>query len=245
MRTVAIPPVGQNFRSLGDQVYEALLQAIVERRFKPGQRLTLDDLASQMRVSRTPVRDALVRLANEGLVETAGRWRFRVTALSEDQVRYLNEARLACELFAIEKGIGAATPGLLEAMRAAAEDCSRLCDSHEPADRVAWLKRDREFHSLLVGLAANPTLSEIYRRINIHAHHLRLGPLGHAPESQSEELRKDHLSIVQALAEGDEVAARAAVRRHVANAIRRAGGWARDGESSARGAVRAEEGVEA
>ncbi len=63
MNALTVPPVGQEFRNLGEQVYRALVEAIVQWRIKPGQRLVLEELASQLKVSRTPVRDALSRLA--------------------------------------------------------------------------------------------------------------------------------------------------------------------------------------
>src|SRR5207244_5634714 len=76
VRTLVHPvvaPVGDRFRYLDHYVYDALLEAIVQGRLALGTRLVLDDLADQLKVSRTPIRDALRRLASEGLVHRSGR----------------------------------------------------------------------------------------------------------------------------------------------------------------------------
>src|SRR4051812_37861160 len=72
MRSV-VAPVGVRFRHLDHHVYGELLNAIIDGRLAPGTRLVLDDLADQLKVSRTPIRDALGRLSSEGLVRRVGR----------------------------------------------------------------------------------------------------------------------------------------------------------------------------
>ena len=135
-----IPPVGAEYKSLSEQVYGALLQAIVDRRIRPGERLVLDDLAAQSKVSRTPIRDALSRLAAEGLVQPYGRRGFCVTALSVDDMDNLYDLRLMCELYAVEKGIDTLSPQVLSRVETLAEECAeqvRLGHLRWPARRTA------------------------------------------------------------------------------------------------------------
>ena len=171
MRPV-VPPVGEGFRFLDGYVYDALLEAIVQRRLLPGDRLVLDDLAEQLKVSRTPVRDALSRLASEGLVARLGRRGFTITALSPEELAELYDLRLMCELYAVEKGMKDATSALLTEMTDAVEECVRF---HESGNRLAAMLSDREFHRLLVTLGRNERLTELVGRLNIHIQTLRAG----------------------------------------------------------------------
>ncbi|MHB1007293.1 MAG: GntR family transcriptional regulator [Chloroflexota bacterium] len=225
MQESTLRPLRERAYSLSQQVYDELLGAIVERRLMPGERLMLDDLAAQLRVSRTPVREALSRLAMEGLVKPVGSRGMCVTALTATDLRNLSDLRLVCELHAVEKGVGAVTEALAAHMEETARECSRLCRSTDPACRTAWAKKDRQFHSLIIGLADNPWLSELFDRLNIQAQHLRVGPMPLGSEALSAVHLSEHMAIVEALRLRDLPLAQAAIRAHVHNAVGRATAW--------------------
>jgi len=218
MQSATLPPLREGFSTLSEQVYGAILGAIIERRVEPGERLMLDDLAQQLRVSRTPVRDALSRLAAEGLVEPTGRRGFRVTAPTAADLIALYDMRLMCELYAAEKGIGNVTPAFLVRLEELANDCARLARSADPTDRLVLSLRDRKLHNGIISLGQNPKLSELYERLNIHMHSLRASA-SHAATGGVEELYvAEHAAIIAALRDGDVAAAKQSIRLHILNA---------------------------
>jgi DNA-binding GntR family transcriptional regulator len=218
MRSV-VPPVGEDFRFLDGYVYDALLEAIVQRRLLPGDRLVLDDLAEQLKVSRTPVRDALSRLASEGLVAREGRRGFTITTLSPQELAELYDLRLMCELHAIEKGIADASSDLLTEMTQAVERCVRF---HETGNRLAAMLNDREFHQLLVTLGHNQRLTELVARLNIHIQTMRAGDSPSSGANDRAHWETEHLAIVGAIRSGDLEAAQQAIRVHINGAAERA-----------------------
>ena len=92
-----------------DSVYEALRSAILSRSFAPGQRLNVHELAAELGVSLTPVKDALTRLEAEALIEIRPRSGTFVTAMSPDDVAEAFEIRCALECLAAEKALARAT----------------------------------------------------------------------------------------------------------------------------------------
>src|SRR5437588_5950231 len=88
--------------SLTDVVYETIREAIINRVIAPGSRLTEAALADQLNVSKTPVREALLKLRQIGLVEPNGRRGGRVTLPSRSSIQHAYEARRALESFAAE-----------------------------------------------------------------------------------------------------------------------------------------------
>ncbi len=217
----AVAPVGDGFRYLDHYVYDALLEAIVQGRLAPGTRLVLDDLAEQLKVSRTPVRDALARLTSEGLVRREGRRGFKLTTLSPKEMSDLYDVRLMCELYAVENGIGNASPALLAEMEAMVQQGFRALRS---GNLLAASLKDREFHRLLVSLGHNQKLTDLFEQLNIHIQTLRVRPGQEKLKDQREHYYGEHLAIVEAIRAGDLPAAREAIRHHVVAASRRAVG---------------------
>ena len=85
---------------LADDVYEQILSAILSGEIFPGERLIQETIANQIDVSRTPVREALLRLEQEGILEAAGRGGFQIRDISEREIRDLYTVREAVEGFA-------------------------------------------------------------------------------------------------------------------------------------------------
>lgn len=221
MDTGLFPPLRLDQRTLSEQVYRLLLEAIVERRFKPGERLLLDELADQLKVSRTPVRDALARLAAEGLVEPLDRRGVRVAVLSADDLGQLYDLRLMCELYGVEKGLANLTDPLLGQMEAAEAECRRLHGSPDPSLRLATYLKDEELHRAIVGLARNPRLEDFYRRLNLSVQALRVGPTPIPPDQMQAVSHREHTAILAALRDRDLIRAKEAIRVHVTGALER------------------------
>lgn len=96
-----VNPIGGRQPSLAEQVYDSLIDAVLDRRIAPGDRLIMDQLAESLGVSRTPVRDALLRLEAEGLIEATGRRGYEVRTVGDREVVELYQAREAIEGHAV------------------------------------------------------------------------------------------------------------------------------------------------
>jgi DNA-binding GntR family transcriptional regulator len=214
-----VAPVGDRFRYLDHYVYDALLEAIVQGRLGPGTRLVLDDLADQLRVSRTPIRDALRRLASEGLVHRSGRQGFTVVSLSRDELAELYEVRLMCELFAVEYGIANASASLVDQMAMTADQGFREL---RRGNSFAASLKDGQFHQLVVSLCQNRKLTSLFEPLNIHIQTLRVRPAQEKLSNRRQHYQTEHAAIIEALRAQDVAAAKDAVRFHILAARDRA-----------------------
>ena len=84
-------------RRLADEVYQQLIDAIIARDIKPGDQLVQEKLAAELQISRTPVREALMRLEREGVLEVSNRGTFSLYLMNEAEVKELYQARAAVE----------------------------------------------------------------------------------------------------------------------------------------------------
>lgn len=204
--------------TLVDSAYHAIREQILGHVLEPERRLGIDRLAGALGVSQTPVREALSRLAAEGLAVYVPMSGYRVTpvldAMGFDR---LMEAR-----YAIEPQLAA-----LAARRMAAERAQQL--RHIAAvegtggdgDRYESYRertdRDRQFHMEIAIGADNAYLSDALASLQPHLHLYRL----HNPSTGLADTTDEHLGIVDAIASGDPRAARDAMRRHLDSSYHR------------------------
>jgi DNA-binding GntR family transcriptional regulator len=145
--------------NLTEQVYARILEAITDRSLLPGQRITQNELAERLGVSRQPVSHALHQLYRQGLLADSGRRGFEVTQLDPERIRQLYEVRgaldgLAARLAAQRAKIDAAGRARLEAALAA----GRGADGTTPLARLITF--DVDFHRAIYRLAGNPAIEE-------------------------------------------------------------------------------------
>ncbi|VIO66209.1 HTH-type transcriptional repressor RspR [Bradyrhizobium ivorense] len=146
--------------NLIDQVYGRLLEAIIDRTLPPGQRITQNELAEKLGVSRQPVSHALHLLHRQGLVAESGRRGFEVTQLDPRRIRELYEVRGAIDALAARLAAGRVQED--SAGRAALEaalDAGRGIDGRTPLARLIAL--DVDFHSAIYRLAGNSAIEEM------------------------------------------------------------------------------------
>ncbi|MGY3578641.1 MULTISPECIES: GntR family transcriptional regulator [Bradyrhizobium] len=146
--------------NLIDQVYGRLLEAITDRTLLPGQRITQNELADRLGVSRQPISHALHLLHRQGLVAESGKRGFEVTQLDPQRIRELYEVRgaidaLAARLAATRVKEDAAARAQLEA----ALEAGRAIDDGTPLARLIAL--DVDFHSAIYRLAGNSAIEEM------------------------------------------------------------------------------------
>ncbi|GIQ77112.1 GntR family transcriptional regulator [Bradyrhizobium sp. RD5-C2] len=146
--------------NLIDQVYGRLLEAIIDRTLLPGQRITQNELADRLGVSRQPISHALHLLHRQGLVAESGKRGFEVTQLDPQRIRELYEVRgaidaLAARLAATRVKEDAAARAQLES----ALEAGRAIDDSAPLARLIAL--DVDFHSSIYRLAGNTAIEEM------------------------------------------------------------------------------------
>jgi DNA-binding GntR family transcriptional regulator len=143
-----------------EQAYAELKQRLLAGEFRLGARLKETKLAALLDVSRTPVREALLRLHAEGLVTRQSDGGYIPVVPDVVLIRSLYEVRAALELQAIRRGMHD-----LDAVAALVEEWGGLADD-EPEAEPAFVLLDESFHMGLAEAAGNPVLSELLRQIN-------------------------------------------------------------------------------
>jgi DNA-binding GntR family transcriptional regulator len=165
-KQVPIPEQVEKFKRplAREEVYTTLQTWIVEGVYRPGETIRDQDLADALGVSRTPVREALQRLQDEGFVEMAtNRWT-RVATLDLDEVRHLYPIIWSLEILAISLAQHHLTTNDLESMR---EANARLREALTNKDAIAASKADYDFHQVFIRQSANPDLMRILHEVKI------------------------------------------------------------------------------
>ncbi len=202
--------------SVVDQAYAAIRAQIVQGTLERGARIHQEDLAADLGVSRTPVREALRRLAAEGLVEMRTNRGARVADVGQDDMRAAYEARLVIEpgaarLAAVERLTApmARMRTALSAQRRAIPNVRRSFDAN------------REFHIALVQASGNDFLLQFVQRLWV----ARIGEVIYERQSETPERMSldadEHEQIMIAIEAGNGRQAESLTRRHLADAMRR------------------------
>jgi DNA-binding GntR family transcriptional regulator len=146
--------------NLTEQVYARILEAVIDRTLLPGQRITQNELAEKLGVSRQPVSHALHLLHRQGLLAESGRRGFEVTQLDPERIRQLYEVRGALDALAAKLAASLAkTDATGRAQLEAARRAGRSIDRTTPLARLIAL--DVDFHGAIYRLAGNPAIEEM------------------------------------------------------------------------------------
>ncbi len=193
-----------------EMAYHALKKSILEGTLLAGTQLLELEAAERLNVSRTPVREAMVRLQHEGMVELRPRHGMRVLPASVDDMREIYEVLTALEGKAAEL---AAQKGLSEAqlapMRRAVEAMDRALEADVLQD---WARADERFHAELVALAGNDRLTAMVGQLWDQAHRARMATLKMRPKPVAS--NREHKAVVEAIYRGDAEAARSIHEDH-------------------------------
>lgn len=176
-------------RLLRDDVYSRLRDAIVDGTLAPGEQLRDVELAAWLGVSRTPVREALLRLADAGLVVAQPGRSTTVSSLDMRAIRDARDVVAAMHELAVREAVGSLTKADLKAMRDANR---RFRTALEEKDLEAALRADDELHGVLVAVAANRAATAVldqYTPVVRRAERLRFSSReGRASLARHEEL---------------------------------------------------------
>ena len=197
--------------SLADRAYDALLAAIAEGRLRPGQRVREIAFAEQLGISRTPIREALQRLARDGLITLDARNGARITELSLEAIQELYDLREILE----------GSAARFAALSAKANDLQRLKailakEAEHGNDPAALAKLNKLFHRTLCEAANNRYLMSAVSDFSTTL--LLLGPTTLAAGGRAGESQAEHRDIVEAVAAGDADKAETLMRAHIRRA---------------------------
>lgn len=202
-------------RSLTDRAYDAILDAICDGELTSGSRVTQDELALKLNVSRQPIVQALALLKIQGFVQESGRRGVVVAPLGADAISHLYELRSALD--------GAACRGA--ALRSSAEAKlwgPALIAEGRAAFASGSVKRmvdaDMRFHRFLYDLCGNPIIAETAA---LHWHHIRRLIGGYLQQYPMRDVWDEHQAILDAVISGDPARAEAEARKHADGAAAR------------------------
>jgi DNA-binding GntR family transcriptional regulator len=197
---------------LADSVHRRLQEEILAGALAPGTSLSVPALAARLAVSRSPVREAVLRLMHEGLAVHTPRAGARVATLDEETVRGVLEVREVLDGLAARRAAPAATVADLDLLRGMVAEQERLLAG--PADESRDTRLDVDFHTTVRALARNAPLSGALQRLDTQAHLYRSDIW--SDDRNRRLAAAEHRRIVDALEAGDERGAEEAARAHVA-----------------------------
>jgi DNA-binding GntR family transcriptional regulator len=196
--------------SLGERVYDLLREYLRSGQVRWGEPLREESLATRLGVSRTPVREALARLASEGLVEAHGR-SFTVPALTEEDLEDIYDLRVLLETEAVREAALRAddAPGIEELERA----LERAELAHERGDAEGFITANRAFRVAWLSLVRNRRL---VRTVELYADHVRALQFLTLGDAQRQKVvLRGMKDILAALRRRDADAAAEAMRRYL------------------------------
>jgi DNA-binding GntR family transcriptional regulator len=213
-RARAFEPVhGESTAAL---IARQLRDAIMHGRLAPGAQLSEAELSAQFGVSRGPLREAMQRLVQEGLLRSERNRGLFVMVLTEDDVRDIYAARSAIERAAASMIVRASDPAALAQLRSA---CEAMTKAAQRKDMVRLSDADLRFHELLVTQSGSPRLNRMHQTLIVETRMCMtaLQDKYRAPV----DLAREHTAIVDAIAAGDEALALRRIDEHMQDALTR------------------------
>ncbi|MFF7948267.1 GntR family transcriptional regulator [Streptomyces griseorubiginosus] len=206
----ALPVLGGKKSSYRERVADALRAALIAGELLPGQVYSAPALATRFGVSATPVREAMLDLVKEGLVDTVPNKGFRVTEVSERQLDEYTHIRSLIEIPTVVELATTADPVSLEALRPAALEIVQAADS---GDLIAYVEADTRFHLGLLALAGNAHLVEVVGDLRKRSRLYGLTPLVKSGRLLAS--AEEHLELLDALVARDVEGVRGVMTRHI------------------------------
>ncbi|TAM74399.1 GntR family transcriptional regulator [bacterium] len=195
---------------LADRIFEAIHRAILSLELEPGTALVERELAQRFGVSKSPVRDALQRLAGEGLVSQSPHRGMTVIEVDRELADEIYELREVLEEMAVRLATPILTPADVSAARAVLDRAQESIDGHDLA-RAAAL--NREFHGIFCRRSANRPLEDALSRLQDRVRIISVLSWRQRPSMREE--HEQHAQILQAAAAGDAKRASSLMREHI------------------------------
>lgn len=204
---------------LSDQAYEVLRDSIIRRELPSGHRLDLEDLKQQLGISLTPLKEAINRLATEGLITVVPRRGSYVAELTAKDAAERFDVRQLLELGVAEDIIARLTDDHLNHLRRVYDNLKTISSPGRlDSDYFTFLEKDREFHRTMISIAGNALLMEIYDSLNIYLEMAKVFYL--AQDKRLQLVDREHLKILSALEARDVEGLKQALADHIQSSKR-------------------------
>ncbi|MDA8235801.1 MAG: GntR family transcriptional regulator [Clostridia bacterium] len=208
-----VPVKLDNYKPLREIVFESLREAIINGNLKPGERMMEIQLAEEMGVSRTPVREAIRKLELEGFVVMVPRKGAYVAGISIKDIADVFEIRAALESLAAGLAAERITEEELESLE---RSLVKVAEATEANDLESIINMDTDFHEILYKASRNERLVQIISNLREQIQRFRTASLAHPGRMKF--ALDEHKQIVEAISQRDVEGARNLAREHIENA---------------------------
>ena len=195
-----------------EMVFRHVRDAIISGELDAGSQHSIYGLAEQLGVSRTPVRDAMLRLSDAGLVSIERNRGIRIRGLSVTDVRSIFELRLMIEVPAAGVAAASGRPRLIRSLDEELVAMERAIDT---ADAAAFFEHDRRLHSGIIDAFGNERASHVIAGLRDSTQIMGASTLDGFRTMH--DIRSEHLPVIDAIRTGDQRAAAAAMASHLVN----------------------------
>ena len=192
------------------QAYDYVKDQITGLKLKPGQTLTDSQIAAELKISRTPVREALRRLEQEGLLDNDSRRGWKIYSLSLDDIRQIFELKQLLEGLIVEQAAACQDHGLRSDLQ---EALGRMQKSAAAGDYEAWRLADAHLHRTIYQMSRNRRACATVQSLDNQWFRLRAGYI--ALECRMQRSAREHAEMVASLLAGDGQAAAKRMRAHI------------------------------
>lgn len=196
--------------SLVDYVVESVTNHIASRELNPGSRITEQELSELTNVSRTPVREAVKRLSEAGLITVTPRCGLTITPIDEQDLAEITDLREELESFALRLAVQNISEEGLARLNGIQKECEALCKS---GDRLDIFKADGRFHLELAALSKNRYLLDVLQKLERKVHLCRM--LFCRSESKIASNVRFHRKIISAIRSRETKQAENLIRSHI------------------------------
>jgi DNA-binding GntR family transcriptional regulator len=215
MKATSTARTARSTKTTVDRIYHEIQDRILYRVWGDGHQVLEQELAAELGVSRTPVREALVRLQRDGLIKVIPRHGMRVLPLSPTDVREIYQILSSLESLAVV--LAAARRPAAKEFEALERANRKMKTSHEASDFKAWTQADEAFHYHLVELSGNRILTDVHENFWSRAQRARLTMLSLiSPPARS---TQEHALLLEAIRHGDGALARERLEAHLEHII--------------------------
>lgn len=212
------PPDGAaSESSLEDRAHRALVRWLTEQHPQPGQPVPIREFARILGMSRTPVRTAVSRLHERGLVSYDPAVGFTVAVPSLTSLYELFDLRLMIESHSLRRFTEQESYQAPAALHDMVAEAMELAEAtvHDPSMYIAFRENDSRFHRALVEMSGLPRLLALHEELGLSIHVTRAGKEAPMNRARLETAVAEHRSIVEALDRADAAAAREALESHI------------------------------
>lgn len=208
---------GVQVSSAADKAYNLLLDLILNRELRPGERTSVNLLSARLGLGRTPMKEAITRLETEGVLSVAGRSGTTVNTLGAEQTTQLFALRRTLEDFAAGEAVKHVTSGQLNRLRRLLTEMRNTSLGPGSLEAAAgFIRANVEFHALIVAAAENPFLDRLYTQLQTQVQIVTyLIHRGYDPAA-AERRQREHEEIVESLSVRDPKRLKVALTKHAA-----------------------------